>query len=191
MHTVFFVCQEQKRPRTCTIVRLTCKHVLVCTHVLVRQNLLQHLQGVFQNNFQCVGVPVTFNPFRTAVPFWGQTTQLLSNLSPKRDCGSKGVKLLLNQTFGCLVYLDLRLSTCCFSVRNCTSMIVSSTLVAFRGVTGQYSIAREIMETRERFAQLANLRIDRSADRLNSHLTYFFLFFFINRALRNYSHLNT
>ena len=31
------------------------------------------------------------NPFRTAVPLWGQTTQILSSLSPKRDCGSKGV----------------------------------------------------------------------------------------------------
>ena len=27
--------------------------------------------------------------FRTAVPFWGQTTWTLSRLSPKRDCGSK------------------------------------------------------------------------------------------------------
>ena len=33
------------------------------------------------------------NPFRTAVPFWGQTTQILSSLSPKRGCGSKGVKV--------------------------------------------------------------------------------------------------
>ena len=33
-----------------------------------------------------------FNPFRIAVPFWGQTTQISSSLSPKRDCGSKGVK---------------------------------------------------------------------------------------------------
>ena len=32
------------------------------------------------------------NPFRTAVPFWGQTIQSPSTLSPKRDCGSKGVK---------------------------------------------------------------------------------------------------
>ena len=31
------------------------------------------------------------NPFRTAVPFWGQTTQILSNLSPKWDCGPKRV----------------------------------------------------------------------------------------------------
>ena len=35
---------------------------------------------------------VGINPFRTAVPFWGQTTQTSSSLSPKRDCGSKGVK---------------------------------------------------------------------------------------------------
>ena len=27
------------------------------------------------------------NLFRTAVPFRGQTTQILSNLSPKWDCG--------------------------------------------------------------------------------------------------------
>ena len=32
-----------------------------------------------------------FYPFRTAVPFWGQTTQILSNLSPKRDCGTKRI----------------------------------------------------------------------------------------------------
>ena len=31
-------------------------------------------------------------PFRTAVPFWGQTTWSLSGLSPKRGCGSKKVK---------------------------------------------------------------------------------------------------
>ena len=30
--------------------------------------------------------------FGTAVPFWGQNTQIISSsLSPKRDCGSKGV----------------------------------------------------------------------------------------------------
>ena len=36
-----------------------------------------------------------FNPFRTAVPFWGQTTRNLSGLSQKRDCGSRGVKRTL------------------------------------------------------------------------------------------------
>ena len=33
-----------------------------------------------------------FNPFRTAVQFWGQTSQISSSFVPKRDCGSKGVK---------------------------------------------------------------------------------------------------
>ena len=32
------------------------------------------------------------NPFRTAVPFWGQTASNLTGLSPKWDCGSEGVK---------------------------------------------------------------------------------------------------
>ena len=31
-------------------------------------------------------------PFRTAVPFWGQTSQIMMNLSPKWDGGSKGAK---------------------------------------------------------------------------------------------------
>ena len=33
---------------------------------------------------------LSLNPFRTAVPFWGQTSQILCSLSPKRDCGNKG-----------------------------------------------------------------------------------------------------
>ena len=36
-----------------------------------------------------------FNPFRTAVRFWVQTTQFSSRLSPKRDCIPKGVKAVL------------------------------------------------------------------------------------------------
>ena len=35
------------------------------------------------------------NPFITAVPFWGQTTWNLNGLSPKRNCGSKRVKYLV------------------------------------------------------------------------------------------------
>ena len=34
---------------------------------------------------------LVFIPFRTAVPFWGQTTQISSSLSPKRDCCSTGL----------------------------------------------------------------------------------------------------
>ena len=35
------------------------------------------------------------NPFRTAVPFWGQASQILSNLSPNRDCGPKKLSMML------------------------------------------------------------------------------------------------
>ena len=31
------------------------------------------------------------NPFRTAVPFWGQTSQTPSNMPPERDCTPKRV----------------------------------------------------------------------------------------------------
>ena len=31
----------------------------------------------------------SINLFRTAVPFWGQFTQIIGNLSPKRGCGPK------------------------------------------------------------------------------------------------------
>ena len=31
------------------------------------------------------------DPFRTAVPFWGQTTRISGSLSPKRDSGPKRV----------------------------------------------------------------------------------------------------
>ena len=37
-------------------------------------------------------IPLLFNPFRTTVPFGGQTTRNLTGLPPKRDCSSKGVK---------------------------------------------------------------------------------------------------
>ena len=48
-----------------------------------------------------MGLPVErstmrwLNPFRTAVPFWGQTSQIPCSSSPKRDCGSKGVNGIL------------------------------------------------------------------------------------------------
>ena len=38
------------------------------------------------------GITSAVNPFRTAVPLWGQTTQISSSLSPKRDCVPKRVK---------------------------------------------------------------------------------------------------
>ena len=44
-----------------------------------------------------------FNPFSTVVPFWGETTQILSSLSPKRYCGTNWVKKRRNKNL--CVYL--------------------------------------------------------------------------------------
>ena len=41
------------------------------------------------------------NPFRIAVPFWGQPCRISSSLSPKRDCGPNRVVLIV-----LLVYLQ-------------------------------------------------------------------------------------
>ena len=41
--------------------------------------------------------PVVYlSPFRSAVPFWGQSIQLLSSLSPKRDCGTERVSVAVS-----------------------------------------------------------------------------------------------
>ena len=47
------------------------------------------------NVFYKIYLALPLNPFRTAVPFWGQTSQKISKLSPKRDWGSKGVNTYL------------------------------------------------------------------------------------------------
>ena len=62
------------------------------------QKLFCHKNAVHVERSKCLKQMVpgsTFNPFRTAVPFLGQTSQNSSSLSPKRDCGSKGVKPIL------------------------------------------------------------------------------------------------
>ena len=40
----------------------------------------------------CCNLVPPVNPFRTAIPFWGQLTWDLSDLSPKRDGGPKRVE---------------------------------------------------------------------------------------------------
>ena len=40
---------------------------------------------------------LTINPFRTAVPFWGQTSQISSSLYPEQDCGPKRVNLNISR----------------------------------------------------------------------------------------------
>ena len=40
------------------------------------------------------------NPFSTAVPIWGQTILISSDLPPKRDWGPKRVELYFYQSAG-------------------------------------------------------------------------------------------
>ena len=57
------------------------------------------------------------NPFRTAVPFRGQTSQISSSFVPKRDCGSKRVNTaVLLVVLGHLLFC-WRLSKCTASNR--------------------------------------------------------------------------
>ena len=51
-----------------------------------------HEHAVQLDDFTSTAVVIMLASFRTAVPFWGQTSLISSSLSPKRDCGSKGVK---------------------------------------------------------------------------------------------------
>ena len=51
---------------------------VICVTLIFHSYTRQHMSII--NNI---------NPFRTAVPFWGQSTWNLTGLSPQRDCGSK------------------------------------------------------------------------------------------------------
>ena len=60
-------------------------------------------------------IRVLINPFRDAVSFWGQTTQISSSFSPKRDCGSKRGSSQLDsrsQPLIAVVPTDLRTALC-------------------------------------------------------------------------------
>ena len=74
------------------------------------------------------------NPFKAAVPLWGQTTYNWTGLSPKRDCGSKRVKRGFGRTqkdrsprtgrvaffvAGGSNWLLLLPTTCCYSKCRC------------------------------------------------------------------------
>ena len=62
----------------------------VCRSISVR--LVMIAQNIEPHNGEKKCRYITINPLRTAVPFWGQSNQISSTLSPNRDCGSKGVK---------------------------------------------------------------------------------------------------
>ena len=79
------------------------RHALFFFHETVPYWVIRHacfftrhaLLGLRHAFFLKTNALFAFNPFRTAVSIWGQTTQTSSSLSPKRDCGSKGVKACL------------------------------------------------------------------------------------------------
>ena len=79
-----------------TASAVNCK-IRRCIWTLVRTSLPPELWKVCTNTGRCIAYSSRYsctgvvNPFRTAVPFWGQTTWNLTGLSPKRDCGSKRV----------------------------------------------------------------------------------------------------
>ena len=84
-----------------------------------------------------VFVTISVNPFRTAVPFWGQTSRILSNLSPKLDCGPKSVNLVYYSggVYGMMSCLHTRATTVCFFSRAymlnyiCNSQLSGSTII--------------------------------------------------------------
>ena len=55
---------------------------------------LPMLGGGTKNTGRLLEMRVGLTPFRTAAPFWGQSTWNLTGLSPLRDCGFKRVNSL-------------------------------------------------------------------------------------------------
>ena len=95
----------------------------------------------------------SIDPFRTAVPFWGQTSQMSSSLSPKQDCGPKGVKVpsptVVIYCAGSICATAVDQADSCWSHRagqhelllviNCKSYNPFSTAVPFRGASSLIS----------------------------------------------------
>ena len=62
--------------------------------LLVCSSTSKHIPAACSRNSSNATTTRRVNPFRMAVPFWGQTTLNLTGLSPKKgDFGSKGVKV--------------------------------------------------------------------------------------------------
>ena len=75
--------------------------------------------------------PGSINPFRTAVSFWGKSTQILSSFPPNRDCGTKRVFLSGDPPSG-LCTLIVNGSFLCVHLLSCAPsflLIVQSSLL--------------------------------------------------------------
>ena len=62
---------------------------LLHSHRIPQPSIAPHILFLFFSTFKYVHIHV--NPFRTAVPFWGQTSQISTSVSPKRDSDSRRV----------------------------------------------------------------------------------------------------
>ena len=81
--------------------------------------LADHWRGVVWRR-----LTMCLNPFRTAVPFWGQPTQILSYLSEKRDRGSKRVNFPQAVRIQFIVcFLFLFFSSLCLACRVTTALV--------------------------------------------------------------------
>ena len=90
---------RQRPPLTdCCVVRVW--HALLCCRRVLRYTLVgrKHISAK-KRKTEMTGPR---NPFRTAVPFWGQTTRNLTGSSPKRDCGSKRLDPKSSQCQSCI-----------------------------------------------------------------------------------------
>ena len=93
-----------------TIVSGTMVSCTIVPSTIISQNVQPLLLGLLQSRLGAetswnltglypkrdCGLPL--NPFRTAVPVWGQSSQISSSLSPKWDCGPKRVKRVQPRT---------------------------------------------------------------------------------------------
>ena len=75
------------------------------------------------------------NPFRTAVPFWGQSTQIPSRLPPKRNCSPKRVNTRSRRlSNNCYLVQGVHVHTDTYLVKCYLFSMVDKLLEAFRSV---------------------------------------------------------
>ena len=76
-------------PKLFSWTRAQCAQNLPVNHLISWHCTLRHNRATININTSSRFI----DPFRTAVPFWVQSTWNLTGLYPKRDCGSKNIKL--------------------------------------------------------------------------------------------------
>ena len=95
-------------------------HDVVSICIIPAMRVIQQCRMLYRFQFVVAPLPEArpggerfyerMNLFRTAVTFWGQLTQNLTALSPKRDCGSKRVNTVI-RWFGWKKHEKIRRNT--------------------------------------------------------------------------------